>query len=76
MAEAALASVAGPPRRSQQCAFCFATRAEHTAVSPPDCVHPVLACAGDGSGDVQRLSFDPLWRSYTWGRPLPPAKYP
>jgi hypothetical protein len=37
------------------------------------CACAVSCAAGDGSGGVRRLEFDPLWRSYTWGRPLPPA---
>lgn len=35
--------------------------------------HP--STAGDGCGDVRRLHFDPLWRSYTWGRDLPSATF-
>ncbi len=41
----------------------------------PACVPRCSMPAGDGSGEVRLLSFDPLWRSYTWGRSLPPAKY-
>ena len=37
--------------------------------------HTLASTPGDGCGDVRRLRFDPLWRSYTWGLDLPPALF-
>lgn len=43
-------------------------------VVPHPYIDNALLVAGEG-GSVEEVKFDPLWRSYTWGRTLPCAHF-